>query len=154
MTDQPTKSESRHLTDGSDGPRDSDETIHAEAAVTFVSDFGASLGRTASTKFEPNTSTRFLFWIGREEENEAKAKLEIGNIVAAVSDDGSDITFGTVVEMRSYSDVDSFIADYLSHDFGNADLEVPTDVAEIVVVSCDVMRNLSNTARPVGRSRV
>ena len=134
------------------GLDDSDDTLGAEVALTFVS--GNSLGRTASTKFEPNTSSRFLFWIAREEGNDARGKLEIGNIVAAVSDDGSDITFGTVVEMRSYSDVDSFIADYLSHDFGNANLEVPTDVAEIVVVTCDVMRNLSNTARPVGRSRV
>ena len=42
----------------------------------------------------------------------------------------------------------------ISHNFGNANLQVPTDIAEIVVVTCDVMRNLSNTARPVGRSRV
>ena len=134
---------------------DSDDEPRPQTGVTFISDSGASLGRTASTKFEPNTSTRFLFWIARtEEEDDTSGRLEIGNIVAAVSDDGLDTTFGTVVEMRSYSDVDSFIADYLSHDFGNADLQVPTDVAEIVVVTCDVMRNLSNTARPVGRSRV
>lgn len=115
------------------------------------------IGRTASTKTEANTSSRFAFWVGKPEgtdqepENE---RLEIGDIVAAMSDDGEEITFGTVVEMRAYSDVDSFIADYLSHNFGDAQLEVPTDVSEVVVVTCAVMRNLSGTARPVGRSRV
>lgn len=138
----------------SDRLEDSGATVDAGAALKFVSDAGRSLGRTASTKFEPNTSNRFLFWIAREDEDESRGELEIGNIVAAVSDHGTDVTFGTVVEMRSYSDVDSFIADYLSHDFGDANLEVPTEIAEIVVVTCDVMRNLSNTARPVGRSRV
>ena len=154
MTNELTEADSILLLEESDPLQDSHDTLEAATAVTFVSDSGTSLGRTASTKFEPNTSTRFLFWIAREEDDQASGTLEIGNIVAAVSDDGSDITFGTVVEMRSYSDVDSFIADYLSHDFGDADLRVPTDVAEIVVVTCDVMRNLSNTARPVGRSRV
>ncbi len=154
MTDQLNRNQSMLLPGESPALHDSQDTVEADAARTFVSDSGASLGRTASTKFEPNTSTRFVFWIAREDGDPAAGRLEIGNIVAAVSDDESDITFGTVVEMRSYSDVDSFIADYLSHDFGNADLQVPTDVAEIVVVTCDVMRNLSNTARPVGRSRV
>jgi hypothetical protein len=56
--------------------------------------------------------------------------------------------------MRSYSDVESFISDYLSHDFGKADVKVPTDIAEVTVVTCAVMRNLSSTAKPVGRSTV
>ena len=56
--------------------------------------------------------------------------------------------------MRSYSDVDSFIADYLSHNFGDAMLEVPTDISEVVVVTCNVMRNLSGKTRPIGRSQV
>src|SRR5262245_59065970 len=86
-----------------------------------------TIGRTVSTKFEPNTSSKFLFWLGKRADSSATISLEIGNIVAARADDAEDVTFGTIVEMRSYSDVDSFIADYLSHDFGNATIEVPTD---------------------------
>ena len=52
------------------------------------------------------------------------------------------------------SDVDSFIADYLSHDFGDATIKVPTDVSEVVVVTCNVMRNLSLRTKPIGRSQV
>lgn len=110
------------------------------------------IGRTASTKFEPNTSSKFQFWVADREE--AIGRIEIGNIIAAQSDDQTDITFGTVTEMRSYSDVDSFIADYLSHNFGEASIEIPTDVSEVIVVTCNVMRNISSTSKPVGRSRV
>jgi uncharacterized protein len=110
------------------------------------------IGRTVSTKFEANTSSKFYFWVKNDEE--IRGLLEIGNIVAAVADDSTELTFGTVTEMRSYSDVESFIADFLSHNFGEADIEVPTDISEVVVVTCAVMRNVSTTAKPVGRSRV
>ena len=110
------------------------------------------IGRTVSTKFEANTSSKFYFWVKNDEE--IRGLLEIGNIIAAVADDNTELTFGTITEMRSYSDVESFIADFLSHNFGEADVEVPTDISEVVVVTCAVMRNLSATAKPVGRSRV
>ncbi len=120
------------------------------------------IGRTVSTKFEPNTSSEFQFWLSKinfrgndnsETENKI-APIEIGNIVAAYSDQNDEITFGIVTEMRSYSDVESFIADYLSHDFGDATIEVPTDISEVIVVTCAVMRNVSLKTKPVGRSRV
>jgi hypothetical protein len=130
------------------------------------------IGRSVSTKLEPNTSSEFQFWLSDrakmkkhetniETENATEpitqdkiASLEIGNIVAAFTDSEDDITFGLVVEMRSYSDVDSFIADYLSHNFGDAEIEVPTDISEVIVVTCSVMRNVSLQTRPVGRSRI
>lgn len=110
------------------------------------------VGRTVSTKSEPNTSSRFQFWVA--DRDEAIGRIQIGNIVAAYTDGQDDITFASVVEMRSYSDVDSFIADYLSHNFGEADTKVPTDISEVIVVTCAVMRNVSATTKPVGRSRV
>ncbi|NPA71692.1 MAG: ATP-binding protein [Gammaproteobacteria bacterium] len=124
------------------------------------------IGRTASTKHEPNTSSQFHFWLaklgasgstGTQVGDRSKgeiAPIEIGNIVAARSDQDDDITFGLVTEMRAYSDIDSFIADYLSHNFGDATIEVPTDISEVVVVTCSVMRNVSLKTKPVGRSRV
>jgi hypothetical protein len=122
---------------------------------TFLNLIAGTIGRTVSTKFEANTSSRFLFWLGKRPEQAATdTSLEIGNIVAARSDDREDVAFGTIVEMRSYSDVDSFIADYLSHDFGDATIQVPTDVSEVVVVTCNVMRNLSLKTKPIGRSQV
>jgi hypothetical protein len=125
------------------------------AAIEFLNLKPGAIGRTVSTKLEANTSSKFLFWLGkRPEERGSDSSLEIGNIVAARSDDKEDVTFGTIVEMRSYSDVDSFISDYLSHDFGDATIEVPTEVSEVVVVTCKVMRNLSVKTKPIGRSQV
>lgn len=118
---------------------------------TFVNVEYGVIGRTVSTKSDPNTSRKFQFWIAKRDPS---SSLEIGNIVAAYADSQEDITFGSIVEMRSYSDIDSFIADFLSHDFGNAEVEVPTDVSEVIVVTCNVMRNLSNQTKPVERSRV
>ena len=119
-------------------------------------DYGI-IGRTAATKYEPHTSTQFHLWLTSAERTggEQVAKnIEIGNIVAALSDTYDEVTFGTVVEMRVYADAESFLSDFTSHDFGDAGVEVPTDVAEVVVVTCDVLRNFSARAKPVGRSRV
>ena len=114
-------------------------------------DFGV-IGRTVSTKNEPNTSSEFNFWV--HDVPDLHGRIEIGNIVAAQSDSEDDVTFGVVTKMRAYSDVDSFIADYLSHDFGSAAITVPTDISEVTVVTCAVMRNLSLKTKPVARSRV
>jgi hypothetical protein len=118
----------------------------------FLNGREPAIGRTVSTRLEPNTSSRFHFWVSAEEAR--LGRLEIGSILAAVADDDDEITFGTITEMRSYSDVDSFIADYLSHDFGGADIQVPTDIEEVLVVTCASMRSLSLKTKPVGRSRV
>jgi hypothetical protein len=42
-------------------------------------------------------------------------RLELGDIIAACGID--DITFGVIIEMRSITDAQSFLADYLSRDF-------------------------------------
>lgn len=130
-----------------------------QIVAAFVNQKYGIIGRTVSTKFEPNTSSQFLFWLADRSKSAGVDKgtatdIEIGNIVVASSEDHKELTFGTVVEMRSYSDVDSFIADYLSHNFGDAAIELPTDLAEVVVVTCNVMRNLSGKTRPVGSARV
>jgi hypothetical protein len=133
----------------------------ADADVEHFLNLGYGIvGRTVSTKSEPNTSSRFVFWVAdRTKSGSGKGDpdgsgLEIGNIVAAKDDTGADVTFGTVIEMRAYSDVESFIADYLSHNFGDASIEIPTDVASVVVVTCDIMRNLSGKTKPLGSSQV
>ena len=156
----------------SDNPNAVQDETEVEVAINlevFLNSAYGVIGRSASTKFEPNTSSKFQFWLSKlaPPNNQAEetgtqsvgnieevAPLEIGNIVAAYSDSKDDTTFGLVTEMRSYSDVDSFIADYLSHDFGDAKIEVPTDISEVIVVTCNVMRNVSQKTKPVGRSRI
>jgi hypothetical protein len=63
-------------------------------------DYGV-IGRTVSTKVEPNTSSEFHFWVANRDV--AQGKIEIGNILAAYSDSGNDITFGVVVSKHDIS---------------------------------------------------
>lgn len=132
------------------------EETKAQTFSNFLNvEFGV-IGKTASTRSEPNTTNIFHFWISGD--GSSKGKIEIGNIVAAHAEAGAhtqeDITFGIVTEMRSYSDIDSFISDYLSHDFGKANILIPTDIPEVIVVTCAVMNNLSSKTKPVEKSKV
>lgn len=110
-------------------------------------EYGA-IGKAASTKDLPNTAQYFNFWISAGIDS-----LELGNIVGAVTDDGH-ITFGTVVELRSIMDIESFLSDYISHDFGDPAVNPPSDLAEITIAKVNVIRASHDRIRPIGRAVV
>jgi hypothetical protein len=110
-------------------------------------DFGP-IGKAASTREHPNTAQYFNFWISAGQES-----VELGNIVAAITDDG-EVTFGTVVELRSIMDIENFLSDYISHDFGNPDVTPPSDLAEIMIAKINVIRSTTERIRPIGRAVV
>lgn len=110
-------------------------------------EYGA-IGKAASTKENPNTAQYFNFWISAGVES-----VELGNIVAAATDDGH-ITFGTVVELRSIMDIENFLSDYISHDFGDPRVDPPSDLAEIMVAKINVIRSTHDRIRPIGRGVV
>src|SRR5690242_5094221 len=87
----------------------------------YVNSGRGAVGKAASTKDLPNTAQYFHFWLSAGVDT-----LELGNIVGAITDDGH-ITFGTVVELRSIMDIESFLADYISHDFGDPRIQPPSD---------------------------
>jgi hypothetical protein len=108
---------------------------------------GDPIGRAISTEREPNTTSHFFFWCSGSER-----RLQLGNIISAVGPD--DITFGVITEMRSITDVQSFLADYLSHDYGRPNSVPPSDLTELTVVKCAFLSNISGQSRPVGRAAV
>lgn len=110
-------------------------------------EFGA-IGKAASTKDLPNTAQYFNFWLAAGVET-----LELGNIVAAVTEDGH-VTFGTVVELRNIMDIESFLSDYISHDFGDPTVNPPSDLAEIVIAKVNVIRATHDRIKPIGRAVV
>jgi hypothetical protein len=91
------------------------------------------IGKAASTRENPNTAQYFNFWLAAGCDT-----LELGNIVAAVTDDGH-VTFGTVVELRCIMDIENFLSDYISHDFGDPDVQPPSDLAEIMIAKVNVI---------------
>lgn len=110
-------------------------------------DYGA-IGKAASTRDYPNTAQYFNFWISSGVDT-----VELGNIVAAVTEDGH-VTFGTVVELRSIMDIDNFLSDFISHDFGDPNVHPPSDLAEIMIAKINVIRSTHERIRPIGRAVV
>ncbi|MCH7472384.1 ATP-binding protein [bacterium] len=110
-------------------------------------DYGP-IGKAASPKDSPNTAKYFNFWISAGIES-----VELGNIVAAVTDD-DEVTFGTVVELRSVMDIDNFLSDFISHDFGDPQVNPPSDLAEMTVAKINVIRATHERIRPIGRAVV
>jgi hypothetical protein len=96
---------------------------------------GDPIGRAISTEREPNTTSHFYFWCSGDER-----RLQLGNIVAAVGPD--DITFGVITEMRSITDAQSFLADYLSHDYGRPGVVPPSALTELTIVKCAFLNNV------------
>jgi uncharacterized protein len=109
--------------------------------------YGA-VGKAASTKDLPNTAQYFHFWLSSGVDT-----LELGNIVGAATEDGH-VTFGTIVELRSIMDIESFLSDYISHDFGDPRIQPPSDLAEITVAKVNVIRATHDRIRPIGRGIV
>ena len=106
------------------------------------------IGKTVSTKEFPNTTDLYHFWVTRGNDN-----VQLGNLVACVNPEG-DVTFGVIQEVKSYLDIDHFIVDYISHDFGDPDTEPPTQVPEVTVAKCQFIMNTTDRVRPVDRSEV
>ncbi|MCB1188448.1 ATP-binding protein [bacterium] len=110
-------------------------------------EFG-SIGKSASTRANPNTAQYFYFWLAA-----GASTLELGNIVGAVTDDGH-ITFGTVVELSTVMDIENFLSDYISHDFGDPTVSPPSDLAEIMIAKVNVIRATHDRIRPIGRGSI
>lgn len=115
----------------------------------FVNPEKDVIGKTVSTEREPHTSAEFWFWLAKDEKD-----IQIGDMVCARSVNNEDLTFGLVVEMRSITDVASFLTDFLSHDAGDPKITPPTDIAEVVVIRASIIKNYSGKTRPIGRSYV
>ena len=119
-----------------------------EANAVYLNLLEGVIGKTASTKESPNTTEMFTFWASRGNDN-----IQLGNLVACV-DDAGEVTFGVVVEMKSYLDIDNFIVDYVSHDFGNPEVEPPTETPGVIVCGCQFIMNTTGKVRPLDRSEV
>ncbi len=115
----------------------------------FINSEKGIIGKTVSTEREPHTSAEFWFWLAKGE-----GDIQIGDMVCAQSINNDDLTFGLVVEMRSITDVASFLTDFLSHDSGDPKVIPPTDIAEVVVIRASTIRNYTEKTRPIGRSYV
>jgi len=132
--------------------KDLQQLIDPELVDSLMNrEFGV-LGRTASTPNQPNTSGSFHFWLSADAA--AARIIDIGSIVVAYSDDARELVFGSVSELNSVCDADSFITDYTGHGDGDAQAGLDQEVPEVIVATCLVVKTLSAKTRPVTRSMV
>ncbi len=94
---------------------------------------GRAIGKVVATEARPATAAEFYFWTRSD-----NVDIEVGSIVVAHSREG--LTFGVLDEPQRYTDLQSFMDDYIAHDFGDVRIGSPTTVEDILVFKARVLR--------------
>ncbi len=122
--------------------------VAQEKYLSYLNQEYGIIGKVASTEKKPNTSSEFHFWVARN-----VTSLELGNIVGVLKNDG-EITFGIVVEMETTMDIPTFLADFISHNFGEPSLEPPVEISNVTVSKAIVISSTDKLAKPVIQGQV
>ena len=100
------------------------------------------IGRVMATEKNPTTIDKFCFW------TEDNTKLNAFDIVKVSHLDGSS-TFGTIENISHITDATSFLANFISSDFGDVEIEGPTFRVGMNYVEAKVIFNDKNIYTPV-----
>ena len=101
-----------------------------------------AIGKTSSTRNNPNTSEKFSFWLENDD------KVNPTDIIATKNADDSK-TFGLVTQIENRSDSESHLDNFVSHDFGDAAAEPLTQRLSTNVAMCEVLKNTKDNHMPV-----
>ena len=100
------------------------------------------IGRAAAAEKFPTTMDSFTFW------TDADLRLNAFDVVKVEHIDGS-FTFGTVKNISHITDAQSFLASYISSDFGSLEAEAPTLRVGMNYAEAAVSFNTKNIYTPV-----
>jgi DNA helicase HerA-like ATPase len=100
------------------------------------------IGKTSSTRIQPNTSDEFSFWIV------SGKRVNPTDIVVTQNSDGSQ-TYGLVTRIENISDSGSHLDNFVSHDFGRAESTPRTRRLSANIARCVVLKNTQNIYMPV-----
>lgn len=103
---------------------------------------GKVIGKVAALEKCPTTIDSFCFWTGKD------TLLNPFDIVVVAHVQGSK-TYGVVEEISHITDSDSFLANFISNDFGELDAPMKTDRIGMNYVSARVVGNTKNIYIPV-----
>ena len=101
-----------------------------------------AIGKTSSTRNDPNTSEKFSFWLEDDD------KVNPTDIIATENADDSK-TFGLVTQIENRSDSESHLDNFVSHDFGDAAANPLTQRLSTNVAMCEVLKNTKDNHMPV-----
>ena len=100
------------------------------------------IGRVSATEKYPTTMDKFTFW------TDSDLRLGAFDIVKAEHIDGS-YTFGAVRDISHITDAQSFLAGYISSDFGDPEAQAPTMRVSMNYAEATVLFNTKNIYTPV-----
>jgi hypothetical protein len=92
------------------------------------------IGKISATLQTPSSSDEFTFWLGKEE---VVAPFDM----VAANNANKSTTVGVIKDIQHITDSQNHIANYVSHDFGDVELEPMTERLGTVFVSTEVMNN-------------
>jgi hypothetical protein len=107
-------------------------------------------GRVCALEKIPSTVDEFHFWIARGSAH----KVEVGYIVTAENSDTHERVFGLVTNIEFFTDAESVLVDYFSHEFGNPSAHPPTERQEIHIATASVIGSSPYRARPMSSGTV
>jgi hypothetical protein len=107
-------------------------------------------GRICAIEKKPSTVDEFNFWLARG----CAEKVEVGYIVTAENHETSEKVFGLVTDIRFFTDAESVLVDYFSHEFGSPAAEPPTERQEIHIATASVIGSSPYRARPMSSGLV
>ena len=102
----------------------------------------ALIGKIVATEKNPTTIDDFYFWTDK------KCQLKPFDVVVVQHIDNSE-TYGVIEEISHITDAPSYLAGFISSDFGNVEHEPRTDRIGMNYVKCRVVGNTKNIYTPV-----
>jgi len=107
-------------------------------------------GRICAIERVPSTVDEFNFWLARG----CADKVEVGYIVTAENTENGEKVFGLVTDIKFFTDAESILVDYFSHEFGSPTAQSPTERQEIHVATASVIGSSPYRARPMSSGMV
>lgn len=108
----------------------------------MINELMKPIGRVLATEKIPTTIDKFCFWT-RED-----LKLHAFDVVKVVRSDGS-LTFGVIENISHITDAQSYLTNYISSDFGDAEIEEPTRRIGMNYIDAKVSFNNRGNETPV-----
>lgn len=107
-------------------------------------------GRICAIERSPSTVDEFNFWLARGSAD----KVEVGYIVTAENPETNERVFGLVTDIKFFTDAESVLVDYFSHEFGMPSSQPPTERQEIHIATASVIGSAPYRARPMSTGMV
>lgn len=103
---------------------------------------GKVIGKVIATEKNPSTIDSFYFWTNKEMILNPFDVVKIGHLEDSVS-------YGVIEEISHITDTANFLADYISNDFGQVDVESLTHRIAMNYVKASVISNNKNIYTPL-----